>query len=87
MSTPKDKEREVLNLHLDSKEFEINEGVGNIIRYHGSDIDLRKIPRAQAEVIAKDPAARYLRFSETKRQEVLKEAQDAAAAKAKVVKS
>jgi alpha-L-fucosidase len=70
---------EVLNLQKDRNEFVLRPGVGFIISYHGTVHDTRKMQRAAAEQIAKDPAARYLTYASAVQEQKVKEAQAAAA--------
>lgn len=54
---------EIIDLRA-GDEFTISPAIkGNLIRYHGSDINLKKVSRAVAETIANDPNHRYLTFT------------------------
>jgi len=54
------KEVELLNLKAGHPDFVVKPSLGNIIRWHGKDIDLRAVSRKDAEAIAADPNARYI---------------------------
>lgn len=78
MSTKKDP-REHLNLRTNQDEFVLQEGIGNTIFYHGTEVDIRKIQRAKAEQIANDPGHRYLTVAPKEEKARIAAAQEAAA--------
>jgi hypothetical protein len=52
-----------LNLHAGHEDFTVQPGIGPVIYYHGSAIDLRKVTRNKAEEMAKDKVVKYIQFS------------------------
>jgi hypothetical protein len=68
---------QTINLHAGHPDYVIAPGLSNVILYHGSPVDLRKVSIAKAEQLANDPVAKYVQHSPERK---AKDAKAAAAA-------
>ncbi|HRH68800.1 MAG TPA: hypothetical protein PLB89_04765 [Flavobacteriales bacterium] len=80
MSTTQKDPREVLDLTVKHAEFDLHPGLGNNQHWHGTTYNMKKLQRATAEQMAKDPTSPWIRFSATRIAEDAAAAQTAAAA-------
>jgi hypothetical protein len=53
-----------INLKEGHPDFKVDPGLNNVIRWHGTNYDLRRISRSTAEAMAKEPATSYVNYSD-----------------------